>query len=120
MFVYGLISIFNYTVDVYRTLFEWYGSAQWATYVARLVLLRAHIRIARNGHVSQSLVHRTLMAELRFKFKRESIEDRKKVKALQCLRFVEHLSKHSSKFLMSPSSTFFNLRNMRANQFYLR
>ena len=95
-------------------------TGSWPSYVAKLVLLRAHIRMARHGHITDSLVHRTLMAELRLKFKKESIDDRKKIKALQCLRFLEYLSKHSSKFLMSPSRTFFDLRRMRANQFYLR
>ena len=95
-------------------------TGSWPTYVAKLVLLRAHIRNARQGHISKSLVHRTLMAELRLKFKTETVDDRKKIKALQCLRFLEYLSRHSSKFLMSPSKTYFSLRHMRANQFYLR
>ena len=50
----------------------------WPTYLAKLVLLRAHLRNARHGHITDSLVHRTLMAELRSRFKQDTIEDRKK------------------------------------------
>ena len=95
-------------------------TGSWPNYLAKLVLLRAHLRNARRGHITHSLLHRTLMAELRMKFKQDTIEDRKKIKALQCLLFLEYLSRHSGKFLMSPSKTFFDLRHMRANQFYLR
>ena len=95
-------------------------SSSWDRYLTSLVLLRASIGHTKVTHITKQMKHKVLMADLRTFFNKHTLINIKRVKALQCLRYCDKLSKKPDKFLITPSRLFYDLMKMRPNQFYLR